>query len=285
MGTLVDDGKDRVVNPLVPGEWEYPSPLIGEFPVTRPTPLQMEIDQYAGGGGNVMQKVWDLSPIQADNSWDATEPPGRPTAPPINTLLPQIQLLTDLAVGSQLVSTTGSWNPVGTSYTRQWFRGATPIGGQTAATYNIVAADVGNLIGCTVTAINGGGSVPAQALPVGPAVPANTVLPVVTGTGAVGSPLTCSNGTWTPNVGLTYAKQWLNGGTAIPGATGNNYTPVGGDVGFSISCAVMVTQTASGAASGFVTSNAITITTLAEEPEVETRAARPPTHKDGRAHR
>jgi hypothetical protein len=264
--------KELVVSKVQPGEWEYPTPLIGEWPTTLPTPTQVENDQLGAQAGNIpMIKTWDLSPIDPQ-SFDPFEPPGRPTGPvdpPINTVLPQVQLISDLSVGAQLVSTTGTWNPPGDTYNRQWTRNGTNIAGQTAITYNIVAADVGAMISCTVTAINGGGSVPAIAVPVGPAVPANTVAPAVTGSTVVGSALACSNGTWSPNVGLTYTKQWLRNGATIPGSMGNNYTtqdPV--DLGANISCAVNVTQTASGAQSNNVLSNAVgPITPTADDPD------------------
>jgi hypothetical protein len=268
--------KELVRSEIQPGEWEYPTPLIGEWPTTLPTPTQAENDQLGRTAGAIpMIKTWDLSPIDPQ-SFDPFEPPGRPTAPvlpPVNTLPPQVQVLTDLAVGSQLVSTTGTWNPAGTTYNRQWWRNtpATPIGVANSVTYNIVAADVGNMIGCTVTAVNAGGSVPVQTATVGPCIPANTVLPAVTGSTVVGGTLTCSNGTWSPNVGLTYARQWFNAGNQQPilGATGTTYiTQNPQDVGTTIACSLTVTQTASGAQSNPARSNVVgpITTTDLEDP-------------------
>jgi hypothetical protein len=266
--------KELVRSTIQPGEWEYPAPQIIEFATTLPTPTQAENDQLGTTAGDIpLIKTWDLAEVDPQ-SFDPFEPPGRPTAPvppPINTVAPQVQILTNLAVGSQLASTTGTWNPTGTTYNRQWWRNtpATPIAGQTGVSYTLVAADVGQMIGVTVTAVNTGGSVPAQAAPVGPAVPANTVAPVVTGSTVVGSQLTCSNGTWSPNVGLTYARQWLAGGTAIPGANGTTYTTQDPqDLGANISCAVTVTQTASGAQSSPAISAPVgPITSTAEDPD------------------
>lgn len=72
---------------------------------------------------------------------------------PVNTVAPVISGGT--SVGSILSCTTGTWtgNPTPT-YTYQWYRGVNPIGGATSSTYTLVAADVSNLIKCTVTATN-----------------------------------------------------------------------------------------------------------------------------------
>ena len=80
----------------------------------------------------------------------------------------------------------------------------------------------------------------------------NRSLPVITGTPAVGSPLTSSTGTWSTSTGVSYARQWLSNGTEIPGAVGTTYTPVSGDVGKQIS--VRVTATRAGYTSGTATS-------------------------------
>lgn len=80
---------------------------------------------------------------------------------PVNSVAPA------LAVGSvepgQVVSTsTGTWSNTPTSYTYQWYRGASPIGGATANTYTLQNADNDQSIKCRVTAINAGGSTAAD---------------------------------------------------------------------------------------------------------------------------
>jgi hypothetical protein len=47
-----------------------------EFVVTRPTPTPPE-SNAAAAGIIIMQKQWDLSPVDP-SSFDPTEPPGRP---------------------------------------------------------------------------------------------------------------------------------------------------------------------------------------------------------------
>lgn len=71
--------------------------------------------------------------------------------------------------------------------------------------------------------------------------PVNTVLPVITGTAAVGSTLACSNGTWTANgVTNTFALsfQWMKQGQEIFGANTYQYTPVLDDVDYPVYCRV-----------------------------------------------
>jgi hypothetical protein len=76
------------------------------------------------------------------------------------------------------------------------------------------------------------------------AVPANTVLPAITGTAHVGQTLTASNGTWTESP-TSYTYQWVrcpaSGGAAdgsdcavIGGATAATYPVATGDVGFTL---------------------------------------------------
>jgi hypothetical protein len=85
--------------------------------------------------------------------------------------------------------------------------------------------------------------------------PANTTAPVVSGTGTVGQTLSCTQGTWT-NGPTSYARQWLRGGTNIPGATAATYVLVAADGGTNVSCRVTATNAAG---STPATSNAIAV--------------------------
>ena len=95
-----------------------------------------------------------------------------PLRPPVNTVRPLISVITDLVVGSQLGLSTGTWT--GTSgtitYARMWTRNGSPIAGATAATYTLVPADIGAMIGGNVTARDSNGETSMDALPVGPIV-------------------------------------------------------------------------------------------------------------------
>lgn len=89
--------------------------------------------------------------------------------------------------------------------------------------------------------------------------PTNTVAPAVTGTAALGSTLSTTNGTWDQS-GLTYTYQWQrNTGTwaNISGATSSTYTVGSGDVGNSVRC--VVTATNSTPASASANSNSVSI--------------------------
>jgi hypothetical protein len=79
----------------------------------------------------------------------------------------------------------------------------------------------------------------------------NTARPTISGTAQVGSALTATGGTWTPD-GATLAYQWLRGGTPIAGATHTTYSLVGADRGSAIT--VRVTASMSGYAARGATS-------------------------------
>ena len=71
--------------------------------------------------------------------------------------------------------------------------------------------------------------------------PVNSVLPTITGTAAVSSTLTCSNGTWTANgVTNTFALsfQWMRQGQEIFGANTYQYAPIIDDVDYPVYCRV-----------------------------------------------
>jgi len=68
-----------------------------------------------------------------------------------------------------------------------------------------------------------------------PPAPVNTTPPAVTGSGTVGSNLTCAPGVWTNSpTSRTYA--WYRGALPIAGATALVYTLVAADSGTNVSC-------------------------------------------------
>ena len=79
----------------------------------------------------------------------------------------------------------------------------------------------------------------------------NSTAPVLSGTAAVGSTLTTTNGTWT-NAPTSYAYQWLRDGSPIAGATSSSYTLVLADAGTHVW--VRVTAKRSGYLDGEATS-------------------------------
>lgn len=164
-------------------------------------------------------------------------------ATPVNLTVP---VVTGVAsVGETLTVTEGTWSgdprPVSTF---QWQKGTTDIEGATGRTYVIVSGDAGSTIRCVETATNLEGSASANSVDVGPVpeLPANTVLPEITGTAQVGETLTTTDGTWTGTPTPTYARQWEADGEAIAEATGTTYDPVEDDVGKTITVTVTGTN-------------------------------------------
>jgi len=113
-----------------------------------------------------------------------------------------------------------------------------------------------------ITATNTAGSASATANAVGPvtvAAPANSVLPVITGSTVQGGVLTTTAGTWSGSP--TYAYQWKRGATNV-GTNVNTYTSVAGDVGSTITVVVTATNaggnaSATSAAVGPITASAV----------------------------
>lgn len=71
-------------------------------------------------------------------------------------------------------------------------------------------------------------------------LPANSVLPAITGTKTVGQTLTCSTGTWSKSPTLAY--QWLRDGVPISGATASTRLLAAPDAGALMSCSVIATK-------------------------------------------
>lgn len=80
---------------------------------------------------------------------------------PINTVAPVVSGTAE--TGQALSTTNGTWtgSPAPT-FTYQWQRGTTNIGGATSASYALQEADVGNTVRCVVTATNSSGAVSAN---------------------------------------------------------------------------------------------------------------------------
>jgi len=177
-------------------------------------------------------------------------------AGPVNTVLPAIT--GTASVGSTLSCSQGTWTGSPTGFSYQWLRNGAPIGGATANTYVVASTDQGTTISCAVTATSATGStsvLATGAVNIPPPPPVNVTLPVISGTPAVGSTLTCSTGTW-QNSPTGYTYQWLSNGSNIAGATSSTYLVVSGDQGNTISCTVTASN-ATGSASA--TSSGVSI--------------------------
>jgi hypothetical protein len=85
-------------------------------------------------------------------------------------------------------------------------------------------------------------------------LPVNTAAPAVSGASTVGSPLSCSTGSWTGEPELTlstgwpltspFGYQWLRNGVAVTGATSDTYVLQAADVGQGFVCEVTATNAA-----------------------------------------
>jgi hypothetical protein len=150
------------------------------------------------------------------------------------------------------------------TYAYQWKRGGVNISGATSNSYLLVIADLGANITVTVTATNPAGSASATSAARGPvtvAAPANSVLPVITGSTVEGGVLTTTPGTWSGSP--TYAYQWKRDVTNV-GTNTNTYTSVTGDVGSTIT--VVVTATNAGGNASATSAAVGPITTSATAP-------------------
>ena len=80
---------------------------------------------------------------------------------PINTVAPVVS--GTATVGSTLTTTNGTWTGApAPTFTYQWQRAGSNIGGATSSTYVLVTADGGNTVRCVVTATNAVGAVNAN---------------------------------------------------------------------------------------------------------------------------
>jgi hypothetical protein len=149
-----------------------------------------------------------------------------------------------LNVGKVLTAATGTWTPTPTSFVYQWYRGNAPIGAATAAsTYTLVAADIGQQIKVSATAVKSGYASPSPeslaTSAIAPALFTTTQTPTISGTAKVGSTLTAASSAWVPAVD-SYTYQWNRAGVAIVGdqAQRSTYVLVANDMGQRITVTV-----------------------------------------------
>jgi hypothetical protein len=173
--------------------------------------------------------------------------------------------------GQTLTISPGTWDgtqPITFGY--QWRRcdgaglhcgAAFPAPPSTSPTYVLQDADLGHTMVAYVTATNSAGSTSTHS-PVTTTVvtPGNTALPTIGGTSQEGKTLTESHGSWIPKNPSGYSYQWQdcdasgNNCSAIAGATSQNYTATGADVGHTLR--VLESATAGGITSAPASSGA-----------------------------
>jgi peptidoglycan hydrolase-like protein with peptidoglycan-binding domain len=136
--------------------------------------------------------------------------------------------------------------------------GCTPITGATASTYTASSANAGAFILARITAKNSAGSSSrwTKSTIAITQAPTNTVAPVVTGTGIVGSALTANPGTFTGFPVPTISYSWFSctsavaavastlpaGCTVIGGVTGASYVPGSEQGGKFVSAKITATN-------------------------------------------
>lgn len=119
---------------------------------------KIEIGAGAGATGNVSASyvLWMDNIIAG-----ATSYPGVAAVAPANTVAPAVTGTT--ALGDTLTTTDGTWTGTPTpTFTYQWQRNGSNIGGATASTRVIAAADQGTTLRCVVTGTNTAGAVSAN---------------------------------------------------------------------------------------------------------------------------
>ena len=166
--------------------------------------------------------------------------------------------------GQQLSCSSGTWTgePKPT-LAYQWLCDGHAIATATGPGYTAQAADQAHSLCCEVTATNvaGQASTTSNSLFV-PLPPANTSLPAITGTPALGDELTCSSGTWVGDPAPSLSYRWLRDAAPIAGASGTTYVVTSTDLGHSLSCEVTATNVAGHAS---VTSTEVEVATAPAE--------------------
>lgn len=144
-------------------------------------------------------------------------------------------------VGAASTVATGTWDVADASLAVQWTRDGAPITGATGTSYTPVAADVGKLLGVTVTASGTNraeSSVAVQAVAVVAPGAAVAYTAKVAGTPKIGSTLRAS----TVPAGWKASYQWFRGGKAISGAKKSSRKVIGADAGAKLSVRVTLTR-------------------------------------------
>ena len=129
---------------------------------------------------------------------------------PVNTAIPPL-FGTAATVGGTILAAPGVWTGTPTpTYSYQWQRGTTDIGGATNSTYVAQSADAGSTLRVVVTGTNSVGNATGTSANTSAVTmaPANTAVPTISGTATVGATLSATAGSWTGYPAPTYTYQW-----------------------------------------------------------------------------
>ncbi|MDR1428089.1 MAG: FIVAR domain-containing protein, partial [Bifidobacteriaceae bacterium] len=147
-------------------------------------------------------------------------------------------------VGATLTVEPAEWSFAPANATYQWLADGAAIAGATAATYEVVPADLTKRLSVIETATTAGFEDATVRSAATPAVVAGAPLvftPAVTGTPTRGETLSVATGVNPP---WTAAIQWLRDGTEITGETGPTYALAVADIGHLVSVRVTASLTA-----------------------------------------
>ncbi len=175
----------------------------------------------------------------------------------------------DAATGETLTVDAGPWSPAGVALTYRWLAGGVVRG--TSSSLLLTDAMIGMTVQVEVTGSKVGMApvthLSAATSPVrGRTVTIAAATPTISGEARVGSPLTVTEGAWTPST-VTFAYQWFADGRAVQGATSRRFVPTDAQAGQRMS--VDVTGSLAGSQS---------VTTNSAETEVvigQVRGAKP----------
>ncbi len=149
--------------------------------------------------------------------------------------------------GEGLTCETGGWEgaPTPTMFEYKWLLEGTPIPLATTRKYVVVPADQGRVLSCEVTATNAEGSnfAISKSAHVPGLAPVNTEAPQVGGSGVLGQAMNCRHGGWDGKPPPSFTYEWLrDGSTIVSATTEETYTVVEADLGHSLSCKVIATN-------------------------------------------
>ncbi|GAB3119029.1 hypothetical protein [Glaciibacter psychrotolerans] len=155
------------------------------------------------------------------------------------TKAPIPQITGSAQTGSVITAVPGQWS-TGMKLKYQWFADGAPIAKATTSKLSVTMAFAGQRITVRVTGAQAGFATVARTsdATAGVSLALTSVVPKIAGTAKVNALLTAVPGAWVPApVALSY--QWVVGGIAVVGATGQTYRPVAADRGKVVT--VMVT--------------------------------------------
>jgi hypothetical protein len=201
------------------------------------------------GGATIRALVWAVNAVGHGAAWTPLTATVAAGSAPASSTLP---VLTGAAgVGQTLTVSNGTWTGSPTSFQYSWSRCPTiatcaTISGAYGTSYTLTAADVGTSVKALVWAVNASGHGSAWTTPTGTVaaagLPANSTLPALSGTAAVGQTLTVSNGSWANGPITTYNYSWsrCNGNvcSTISGEYGATYTLAAADSGMKVKALV-----------------------------------------------